>query len=191
MGTRSLTIFDGRQEVAVLYRQFDGYPEGHGRELADFLAGYRITDGKQAGRTANGMECLAAQVIAHFKRGPGEFYLQPAGTRNCGEEYRYLVYGAAGMEPRVRVEAVQGWLTALEAQPVELLFDGTATAMAQWIGERWPNLELEESEPSVSDAWLTAVIAPWNDQERQAVAAWLQRMAQTAGIDDTQGEVKP
>ncbi len=39
MGTRSLTILCGRDaEIAVLYRQYDGYPEGHGRELAEILS---------------------------------------------------------------------------------------------------------------------------------------------------------
>ena len=39
MGTRSLTIFseDGGFEIGVLYRQMDGYPEGHGMELAKLL----------------------------------------------------------------------------------------------------------------------------------------------------------
>ena len=36
MGTRSLTVFNDSwndEEIAVFYRQFDGYPAGHGREL--------------------------------------------------------------------------------------------------------------------------------------------------------------
>jgi len=40
MGTRSLTIFfdgDRDEEIAVMYRQFDGSPEGHGALLAEFL----------------------------------------------------------------------------------------------------------------------------------------------------------
>ena len=68
MGTRSLTIFQEKEEIAVLYRQFDGYPEGHGRELAEFLSGYKFTKGKiDNPKTANGMDCLAAQIVAHFK----------------------------------------------------------------------------------------------------------------------------
>ena len=38
------------------------------------------------------MGCLAAQIIAHFKNGIGGFYLYPAKTRDCGEEYIYTVY---------------------------------------------------------------------------------------------------
>ena len=136
MGTRSLTIFQEKEEIAVLYRQFDGYPEGHGRELAEFLSGYKFTKGKiDNPKTANGMDCLAAQIVAHFKTGPGEFYLMPAGTRRAGEEYRYTVYGVAPMEPHIRAEAVTSFEMVITGETVELLFDGPATAMLAWLDE--------------------------------------------------------
>ncbi len=136
MGTRSLTIFQEKEEIAVLYRQFDGYPEGHGRELATFLTGYKITNGMiDRPKTANGMDCLAAQIIAHFKTGPGEFYLMPAGTRRAGEEYRYTVYGVTPMEPHIRAEAVSGYYEVMRDETVVLLFDGPATAMLAWLNE--------------------------------------------------------
>ncbi|HRI04902.1 MAG TPA: hypothetical protein PLL77_14280 [Pyrinomonadaceae bacterium] len=50
------------------------------------------------------MDCLAAQLIAHFKTEPGGFYLYPAGRRDCGEEYVYTVYADAG-KLMIRVEA--------------------------------------------------------------------------------------
>ena len=103
MGTRSLTTFietyterdtgkKKKNEVVTMYRQYDGYPSGHGKELAEFLSdgkvvnGYGLDDGKQF----NGMGCLAAQVVAHFKDGVGGFYLQRS-NKNSGEEYRYHV----------------------------------------------------------------------------------------------------
>ena len=136
MGTRSLTIFQEKEEIAVLYRQFDGYPEGHGRELAEFLAGFKVTHGKiEKPRTANGMQCLAAQIIAHFKTGPGEFYLMPAGRRRAGEEYRYTVYGVSPMEPHIRAEAVTCFEMLLEGETVTLLFDGPASSMLTWLDE--------------------------------------------------------
>ncbi|MBK9214636.1 MAG: hypothetical protein IPM59_03415 [Chloracidobacterium sp.] len=109
MGTRSLTIVEeiGGAEICVLYRQYDGYPTGHGAELKSFLEGIQIVNGLSPGdhkRTANGMDCLAAQLIAHFKTGPGGFYLYPAGTRDCGEEYIYTVYLETG-KLKMRVEA--------------------------------------------------------------------------------------
>ena len=70
MGTRCLTVFkeeDGT-EIAVMYRQMDGYPEGHGQALADFLEGRRIVNGYNMNdkkeRAFNGMGCLAAILAA-------------------------------------------------------------------------------------------------------------------------------
>jgi hypothetical protein len=38
MGTRSLTfVYEENKPVVNMYRQYDGYIEGHGRELAEFL----------------------------------------------------------------------------------------------------------------------------------------------------------
>jgi len=97
MGTRSLTVIveaDGN-EISVLYRQYDGYLTGHGAELKHFLNGFSVVNGlgiDDRRNTANGMGCLAAQIVANFKTGPGGFYLYPPGTRDCGEEYIYTVY---------------------------------------------------------------------------------------------------
>lgn len=97
MGTRSLTVVldtDGK-EICVLYRQYDGYPTGHGAELKEFLQGFSIVNGLGVGgpeKIANGMGCLAAQIIANFKAEPGGFCVYPSGTRDCGEEYIYTAY---------------------------------------------------------------------------------------------------
>ena len=38
MGTRSLTVVkEEENELLVMYRQMDGYPSGHGQDLANFL----------------------------------------------------------------------------------------------------------------------------------------------------------
>jgi hypothetical protein len=102
MGTRSLTVLydvprnDEKEgeEIAVLYRQFDGYPDGHGAELNEFLKDMVIVNGismSENRRIANGGSCLAAQIVAHFKTKAGGFYLHPAGTRGAYEEYIYYV----------------------------------------------------------------------------------------------------
>jgi hypothetical protein len=81
-------------EIAVLYRQYDGYPEGHGAELVEFLKDMVIVNGismAENRRIANGGGCLAAQIVTHFKKEVGGFYLYPAGTRDAGEEYIYYV----------------------------------------------------------------------------------------------------
>lgn len=97
MGTRSITImqdaWEDHKEIVVLYRQMDGYPDGHGKELAEFLSGFKLVNGYNStdGKVANGGGCLAAQIVAHFKDGVGQFYLHPAGSRDLDEEYIYTV----------------------------------------------------------------------------------------------------
>ena len=103
MGTRSLTYFktghkakDGRT-MACFYRQYDGYPSGHGLELAEFLAPFTVvngySNGMEAGTHANGMGCLAAQAVAHFKKDIGGIYMQATDEpADCGQDYEYHVY---------------------------------------------------------------------------------------------------
>lgn len=94
MGTRSLTVIvdEEGKEVVVLYRQYDGHPASHGLQLSNFLKPLTLMNGTGPVDTANGMNCLAAQIIAHFKVGSGNFYLYAAGTRDMGEEFIYTVY---------------------------------------------------------------------------------------------------
>jgi len=114
MGTRSLTVItdgDCNQEIAVMYKQFDGYPTGHGDELAKFLQGFMVVNGIPCGapeRMANGASCLAAQIIAHFKDGAGSIYLYPAGTRDCGDEYVYEVKTMVGASIHLTVTSGVG-----------------------------------------------------------------------------------
>ena len=105
MGTRSLTTFieewkDEKTEkvkqnkIVTLYRQMDGYPSGMGVDLAEFLASGKMVNGLSLGESElvfNGMGCLTAQAIAHFKEGAGGYYLHRGGTTNCNEAYRYEV----------------------------------------------------------------------------------------------------
>jgi hypothetical protein len=113
MGTRSLTVFletnndNTETEIAVLYRQFDGYPEEHGHDLANLLEDMVMVNGMTSGqpkKIANGMGCLTAQVVAHFKTEPGNFYLYPAGTREVWEEYIYEIRGKTGEHPTITIK---------------------------------------------------------------------------------------
>jgi len=126
MSTRSLTVlqdsWEEHEEIAVMYRQMDGYPEGHGKDLADFLKGMRITNGMSVStdKTANGGDCLAAQIVAHFKTEVGSIYLKAAGTRDCDEEYIYTVTPDVGAGTiRLKCEAV-----GYNGEPNEIIFDG-------------------------------------------------------------------
>lgn len=105
MGTRCLTEFveDG-EVIATMYRQLDGYPEGHGKGLMDILRGKRIVNGIGQGDSLknafNGMGCLAAAVVAEFKDDIGGIYLIKSGERECGEEFIYRIDDYNGF-PRI------------------------------------------------------------------------------------------
>ena len=104
MGTRSLTFVYEKygqiqKPVVNMYRQFDGYPEGHGAELAEFLSAGKIVNGLSVERDNlefNGMGCLAAQMVAHFKQSSGGFYIHPVDITDCGQDYEYHVYDKSG-----------------------------------------------------------------------------------------------
>ncbi|MBM4179627.1 MAG: hypothetical protein FJ211_09910 [Ignavibacteria bacterium] len=127
MGTRSLTfVYDERGEAIInLYRQYDGYPSGHGQELAQFLAGKRIVNGLSGDTSMlfNGMGCLAASVVSHFKDAAGGFYLHPVSHNDCCQDYEYHVY-----EDRVVIKAGYG-------DQFDELFSGDWDSFNKFCGE--------------------------------------------------------
>jgi hypothetical protein len=103
MGTRSLTfVYDGsnsddgtNEPIMCIYRQFDGYPSGHGHELAQFLNSKTLVNGysDKNSAQANGMGCLAAQLIVQLKHGVGGIYIYaPMTGRDYSQDYEYHVY---------------------------------------------------------------------------------------------------
>lgn len=121
MGTRSLTYVyeDDNEPICCMYRQFDGYPTGHGAELAHFLLPFKIVNGISGdagmGKVANGMGCLAAQLVANFKTEVGNIYLHsPVLGRDDGQEYEYHVTDSS-----VKV-VLNGW-----DEPDEVIFEGS------------------------------------------------------------------
>ena len=132
MGTRSLTEVQddwGGGTLFTLYRQFDGYLSGMGKDLKKWLHGKQIINGIGSETTpthANGMGCLGAQLIAHFKTGIGEFYMKPPGARDLGEEFVYTIYLIADRSRRrgfgslgIKVETVYG-----PQEGLRVLYDG-------------------------------------------------------------------
>ena len=119
MGTRSLTfVYDGDVPVINIYRQYDGYPSGHGHELAQFLDSKTLVNGfgEQNSVEANGMGCLAAQLIVQLKHGVGGIYIYPVSSTDCFQDYEYHVY-----EDRVVVK-----------DPTAVIFEGTWEDFAQF-----------------------------------------------------------
>ena len=144
MGTRSLTIVKESidpscEDIIVMYKQFDGYPEGMGVKLANFLEGYIIINGIPPNpnpKSANGIHDLAAQLVAEFKNEIGEIYLHPSGTRDVWEEFIYYIY--LGPDNILRIQVVQACRIkdnqAGEWSMVEhKIFDGTPTEVKKWI----------------------------------------------------------
>ena len=105
MGTRSLTrVIETwndektnklkKQTLVCMYRQFDGYPSGMGSDLAEFINGGKLVNGispSETERVFNGMGCLAAQMVAHFKDGAGGYYLYPTNVGKVWQEYEYEI----------------------------------------------------------------------------------------------------
>ena len=119
MGTRSLTfVYDGDVPVINIYRQYDGYPSGHGHELAQFLDSKTLVNGygEQNSVEANGMGCLAAQLIVQLKHGVGGIYIYPVSSTDCFQDYEYHVY-----EDKVVVK-----------DPTAVIFEGTWEEFAQF-----------------------------------------------------------
>ena len=133
MGTRSTTrVVRGNVTLINMYRQFDGYISGHGAELAAFLNTQRMTVGipflKSAGEGkvwSNGAGCLAAQLVAHFKKEPGDIYIAKPGDR---EGYNYTV--AVGKYTNaIRVKVHVG------GDPNTPIFDGTLAEFTAYVAD--------------------------------------------------------
>jgi hypothetical protein len=116
-----------------MYRQFDGYPSGMGVDLLEFLDGLHVVNGMSLGekrRIANGVHCLAAQLVSHFKAEAGGIYLYPTTTRDCWQEYEYhiqVVENSKGKE----VLHIQVYDNYKE----EWLFKGTVRRFKNWINK--------------------------------------------------------
>lgn len=117
MGTRSLTFLYENDETTpftCIYRQFDGYPSGHGLDIASYVNSRAIVNGYSNPQTQiNGMGCMAAQLIVHLKDGKreaGNIYIYPPNTSDVWEDYQYHLW-----QDRVEVRDYNG----------EVLFQGT------------------------------------------------------------------
>jgi hypothetical protein len=129
MGTRSLTfVHDGANAKALInmYRQMDGYPTGHGRELYEFLKPIKLCNGiglvTEEMKLANGAGCLAAQMIANFKDGVGHIYIEPVTATDCGQDYTYHVYADEADGITVKCFEVEA------NKRRKMLFEGTVEA---------------------------------------------------------------
>lgn len=138
MGTRSMTFVKDEygNEVLAMYRQMDGYPSGHGLDLAEFLSDIAVVNGislAEERHVANGAGCLAAQIVAHFKHGAGGIYLHPQGEIGQGIEYVYYVRTQGpGDDIIIEANAYHGY-EHLRKKRMEPLFQGNPQAFIEWV----------------------------------------------------------
>ena len=107
MSTRAQVRFATREEGVTfneypsvdkvyveIYNHYDSYPAGLGVILAEFLEDFKVVNVLSFGRdkVANGMGCLAAQLIAYMKDGPGGIYLQKPSEDTGWAEYVYYIW---------------------------------------------------------------------------------------------------
>lgn len=95
MGTRSKTSFIEKRgeeltHLVSVYQQYDGYIDGVGHEIAEYILSKKMCNGIPLGRNtdnlANGFDCLIAQFIRDFKKDVGGLYIT---TEDNIQEYNY------------------------------------------------------------------------------------------------------
>lgn len=156
MGTRALfKIYDERnKEICTIYVQHDGYPDGWGLDVANFLSSKEMVNGippEKYGKVFNGMEDLTAQLITWMKlrisrmhkelliqlKEPvpkeeilaGSVYVYPPGTKNVWEEYVYHIYP-------------KGDKIMIKAEDVfenNVIFEGTVQEYVKFIEQQTSN----------------------------------------------------
>lgn len=136
MGTRSLTfVYEGDKPIMNMYRQYDGYPSGHGAELVEFLAGGKLVNGIGADKNVfNGMGCLAASLVAHFKKSPGGFYIYSVDSKDCGQDFEYHIYadeGTGGFKIKVYNCGVN-FFGLTQSEKHDKIFEGNLEGFAEF-----------------------------------------------------------
>jgi hypothetical protein len=136
MSTRSTTLFIEKgndyktgkvkkTKLVKFYRQSDGYPEGHGLDLANFLNDGELVNGIGIDAEKiqfNGIGCLAAALIKEVKNGPGGVYIVPVS--DGPEQYNY------------EIVVLSPWYKGEASEPIvirckegnKLIFEGTPQA---------------------------------------------------------------
>ena len=130
MSTRSLVRFATREEgvsfsehperVEVqVYKHYDGYPQGHPVDSAEFLKGFTITNGlgQDTHKVANGAGCLAAQYVSAFKEGPGDIYIENPNEKHMDIEYITYIWVGDSVDKDI-------WMSIFDTYSEECIFVG-------------------------------------------------------------------
>ena len=147
MGTRSLTrVIETwndektnklkKQTLVCMYRQMDGYPSGMGSDLAEFLNGGKLVNGlslAETKRVFNGMKCLAAEMVAHFKDGAGGYYLYPTNTKDAWQNYEYEIIQHEDEPIQLKVIEVGYMNKGKYCKGKKTLFIGSPKGFESWL----------------------------------------------------------
>lgn len=94
MSTRAMITFkENGREMVKLYHHWDGYIEGLGKSMAEWLLSKRLINGIGSDTDescANGVGCLVAQFIRDFKTEIGNLYVVPIDNDQT-EDYNYVI----------------------------------------------------------------------------------------------------
>ena len=148
MGTRSTITFCEKVDDKIIpyvniYQQYDGYLEGVGKELCEWLKDKIIVNGfspSDRRDIANGVGCLVAQFISDKKNGVGNFYIYPIGECRSYCDYNYTViidetYSEKRLKDITTIE-ISSW----DREP---FFKGTISELLNYINNEHKNNEEE------------------------------------------------
>lgn len=155
MGTRALIkpLDDFGEEICTIYLQFDGYPEGIMKDVADFLSKVKLVNGldftEKSFLPANGMDDLTAQLIAFLKTHEGKIisggvYVLPPKKKGLLEEYEYYI-----VAPKEYSECVERKRDCIPMDPIivayeidflenkkKKIFEGTAKEYLEFLNKQ-------------------------------------------------------
>jgi len=112
---------------AQIYNHWDGYPEGLGVRLAEFIRDMCVVNGISGGEgpiQANGLGDLSAMILCELKTGiedgcrkiqQGGVYLDKYGTERSDLEYEYYVWATEGKDI---------WISIFDTYRGECIFVG-------------------------------------------------------------------
>ena len=112
MATRAtIHIYDKQthRNIIQIYHHYDGYPEGLGEKLKQYLGNIDKNTNAYPGelhKHFNGVGCFAASLVAYLKDCPGNVYLEPTDDKHGDTEYHYTIYYKDQNNIRLAVEEV-------------------------------------------------------------------------------------
>ena len=142
MGTRSLTFIkdrESKEQSINIYKQYDGYPEGWGVQLSQYLRDIKVVNGygmdqEHNTKIVNGVGCLIAKFLTEFKTKTGGIYVYPVKDKDLGQDYEYhiSVDNNGGIE--IKIKQVGYMKDDKYISKTKTIFEGTPTEVISKYG---------------------------------------------------------